>query len=191
MHRSTLLLLASHLLLPLTLKNLCRRWSAGCAGGRLLRRGRPEGNIGAVAGATVPVPATPLLMGEGAIASAAVKGPAEESSRTRAARASGWLREQRLSLPIVTGPCMERRRGSGGGMGEEAIRHGERVEQPNLCPVPPVGAGFFSTGRQDGNGPRYPVPDRDFLHQGMRTGRFWSARGASRAKRLPRRVQRG
>jgi hypothetical protein len=105
-----------------------------------LRRGRPEGNIGAVAGATMPVSATPLLMGEGAIASAVVEGPAEESSRTRA---SGWLREQQPSLPIVTSPCMERRRGSGGGMGEEAIGRGERVERLNLCPVPPVGVGFF------------------------------------------------
>jgi hypothetical protein len=93
--------------------------------------------------ARLPVPATPLLMGEGAIASAAIEGPAEESSRTRVARASGWLREQQPSLPIVTSRCMEWRRGSGGGMGEEAIGRGETVERLNLCPVPPIGAGFF------------------------------------------------
>ena len=56
----------------------------------------------------VPLLATPLLTREGAIASAVVEGPVEESSQTRVMRASSWLCEQRQSLPIVTGPCTER-----------------------------------------------------------------------------------
>jgi len=46
-------------------------------------------------------------------------------------------------------------------MGIEAIVHGERVERPNLCPVPPVGAGFFSARRSHRGGLRRAKPVDD------------------------------